>query len=72
MTEAAIDAGFTRDLYVALGEPLGDGSWAVRVYVKPFVRWIWLGAALMALGGFIAATDRRFRGERATTPGVAR
>ncbi|MFC7301145.1 heme lyase CcmF/NrfE family subunit [Cognatiluteimonas weifangensis] len=61
MTEAAIDAGFLRDLYVALGEPLGDGAWAVRVHVKPFVRWIWLGAALMALGGLVAATDRRFR-----------
>jgi len=64
MTEAAIAAGATRDLYVALGEPLGDGSWALRVYVKPFVRWIWLGAALMALGGLVVATDRRFRGER--------
>ena len=61
MTEAAIDPGITRDLYVALGEPLGGGSWAVRVHVKPFVRWIWLGAVLMALGGFVAATDRRFR-----------
>jgi cytochrome c-type biogenesis protein CcmF len=61
MTEAAIDPGITRDVYVALGEPLGGGSWAVRVHVKPFVRWIWLGAVLMALGGFVAATDRRFR-----------
>jgi len=61
MTEAAIDAGVVRDLYVALGEPLGNGSWAVRVHVKPFVRWIWGGAALMALGGLVTATDRRFR-----------
>ena len=61
MTESAIDAGLTRDLYVALGEPLGNGAWAVRVHVKPFVRWIWLGAVLMALGGFVTATDRRFR-----------
>ena len=61
MTEAAIDPGVARDLYVALGEPLGGGSWAVRVHVKPFVRWIWLGAVLMALGGFVTATDRRFR-----------
>ncbi|MDB6164580.1 MAG: ccmF [Xanthomonadaceae bacterium] len=61
MTEAAIAPGITRDLYVALGEPLGGGSWALRVHVKPFVRWIWLGAVLMALGGFVAATDRRFR-----------
>jgi cytochrome c-type biogenesis protein CcmF len=61
MTEGAIDAGPTRDLYVALGEDLGNGSWAVRVYTRPFVRWIWLGAALMALGGLVTATDRRFR-----------
>jgi cytochrome c-type biogenesis protein CcmF len=61
MTEAAIAPGVTRDLYVALGEPLGGGSWAVRVHVKPFVRWIWMGAVLMALGGFVTATDRRFR-----------
>jgi cytochrome c-type biogenesis protein CcmF len=62
MTEAAIDPGFTRDLYLALGEPLGsDGAWAVRVYRKPFVRWIWLGALLMMLGGFVAAADRRYR-----------
>lgn len=61
MTEAAIMRGFTRDLYVALGEPLGDGAWAVRVHVKPFVRWIWAGALMMALGGVVAAFDRRFR-----------
>jgi cytochrome c-type biogenesis protein CcmF len=61
MTEAAIAPGVARDLYVALGEPLGGGSWAVRVHVKPFVRWIWMGAVLMALGGFVTATDRRFR-----------
>ena len=61
-TESAIDPGLFRDLYVALGEPVGDdGAWAVRVYIKPFVRWIWLGALFMMLGGFIAATDRRFR-----------
>jgi cytochrome c-type biogenesis protein CcmF len=61
-TESDIDPGLTRDLYVALGEPLGDdGAWSVRVYLKPFVRWIWLGAILMMLGGFVAATDRRFR-----------
>jgi len=61
MTEAAIDAGFTRDLYIALGEPLKDGAWSVRVYFKSFIRWIWLGALLMALGGMIAASDRRYR-----------
>ena len=61
-TESDMDPGFTRDLYVALGEPLGDsGAWSVRVYVKPFIRWIWLGGLLMMLGGFVTATDRRFR-----------
>jgi len=61
MTEAGIDAGFTRDVYVSLGEPLGDGDWSVRVQVKPFVRWIWLGALLMAIGAAVAASDRRYR-----------
>ena len=61
MTEAGIDAGFTRDLYVALGEPLEDGAWAVRVHIKPFVRWIWLGALLTSLGGVLSASDRRYR-----------
>ncbi len=61
MTEAAIDAGFTRDLYIALGEPLGDSDWAVRIQVKPFVRWIWLGGLLMALGGSVAVFDARYR-----------
>lgn len=62
MTEAAIDAGFTRDLFIALGEPLdAQGAWAVRVYLKPFIRWIWLGAILMGLGGLLAATDKRYR-----------
>ncbi|MGZ5094497.1 MAG: heme lyase CcmF/NrfE family subunit [Burkholderiales bacterium] len=61
MTEAAIDPGFTRDLYVSLGDPLGDGFWLVRVYYKPFVSWIWGGCLMMALGGLLAATDRRYR-----------
>jgi cytochrome c-type biogenesis protein CcmF len=61
MTEAAIDTGFTRDLYVSLGEPLGDGAWVVRVYHKPFVDWIWGGAFLMGLGGILAVSDRRYR-----------
>jgi cytochrome c-type biogenesis protein CcmF len=64
MTEAAIAPGFTRDVYVALGEPLGGGAWAVRVHIKPFVRWVWGGALLMALGGLVAASDRRFRAIR--------
>ncbi len=61
MTEAAIDVGILRDLYVALGEPLGDGAWSLRVYYKPLIRWIWGGALCMALGGLCAATDRRYR-----------
>jgi len=61
MTEAAIRPGITQDLYVALGESLGGGAWAVRVHIKPFVRWIWLGALLMMLGGFVTAADKRFR-----------
>ncbi|MDH3468100.1 MAG: heme lyase CcmF/NrfE family subunit [Gammaproteobacteria bacterium] len=61
MTEAAIDVGVTRDLYVSLGEPLGGGAWSVRLYYKPFVRWIWLGGLLMALGGIVAVTDKRYR-----------
>jgi cytochrome c-type biogenesis protein CcmF len=60
-TEAAIDTGFTRDVYVSLGEPLPDGAWAVRVYYKPFVDWIWFGCLFMSLGGLIAAADRRYR-----------
>ncbi len=60
-TKSDIDPGLFRDVYVALGEPLDNGAWAVRVYVKPFVRWIWLGGLFMMLGGFVAATDRRFR-----------
>ena len=77
MTEAAIDPALHRDLYVALGERLdarGDGatvetnSWSLRVYVKPFVRLIWLGGLLMMVGGFVAAADRRFRRPRAERP----
>ena len=61
MTEADIRTGFTGDLYVSLGEPVGDGAWGVRVYHKPFVDWIWGGCFLMALGGFLAISDRRYR-----------
>ena len=61
MTEAAIDTGLTRDLYVSLGEPVGRGAWSVRVYYKPFVVWIWGGCAIMAIGGFLAISDRRYR-----------
>jgi len=65
MTESAIDSGLTRDIYVSLGERLdAQGAWSVRVYVKPFVGWIWGGCLLMALGGGIAASDRRYRLQR--------
>ena len=64
MTEAAVDVGLTRDLYVALGEPLDGEAWALRIHHKPFIRWIWGGAALMALGGLVAVSDRRYRRER--------
>jgi len=61
MTEAAIDPGLFRDLYVAMGEPLQGGAWGVSLYYKPFIRWVWLGAIFMALGGLFAAGDRRYR-----------
>jgi len=62
MTEAGINAGLTRDVYVSLGEALGEsGAWSVRLYYKPFVRWIWLGGIFMTLGGLLAASDRRYR-----------
>jgi len=65
MTEASIDAGLVRDVYVSLGEAIDrerpEGEWAVRVYYKPFVDWIWGGCALMALGGLLAMLDRRYR-----------
>ena len=64
MTEAAIDAGAMRDLYIALGEPLGDGAWSVRVQHKPLVRWIWFGALLIGVGGLTTSLDRRYRRAR--------
>ncbi len=70
MTEASIDWGLTRDLYVSLGEPLGDGDWALRLYYKPYVRWIWLGGLVMALGGLLAITDRRYRVMRRAVPNL--
>jgi cytochrome c-type biogenesis protein CcmF len=64
MTEAAIDRGWTRDLYISLGEPAADGGWQVRIQHKPFVAWIWAGALAIALGGFVSAADRRYRARR--------
>ena len=60
MTETAIDTGLFRDLYISMGEALPDGAWSVRVHYKPFVTWIWGGALLMALGGGLAVSDRRY------------
>jgi cytochrome c-type biogenesis protein CcmF len=60
-TEAAIDNGVFRDIYLVIGDEQGDGSWAVRSYVKPFANWIWAGCILMAVGGIISLTDRRYR-----------
>ena len=72
MTEAAIDPGFTRDLYVSMGEPLDDigRAWAVRVYHKPFIRWVWLGAIFMTLAGLIAAGNKRYRSKVVATERV--
>ena len=61
MTEAGIDSGLTRDLFVALGEQLKNGDWSLRIYVKPFINWIWLGAFIMAFGGVLSISDKRYR-----------
>ena len=61
MTEASIDGDWNRDIFVALGDALGDNTWSVRLQYKPMIRFIWLGAFIMALGGVIAASDRRYR-----------
>ena len=61
MTEASIDKGIMRDLYAAMGEPLGDGAWSLRLYYKPLIRWIWLGCILMSIGGVLAVSDKRYR-----------
>ena len=72
MTEADIDPGLFRDIYVAMGEPVGDeGAWAVRLHYKPMVRWMWLGAILMALGAFTTVLDKRYRRVRAAVPAAA-
>ena len=61
MTEASIDAGWNRDLFVALGDPLGNDTWSVRIQYKPMIRFVWAGCLVMAIGGLIAASDRRYR-----------
>ena len=72
MTEAGIEAAWNRDLFVAMGEDLGDGVWSLRLQYKPMVRFIWLGALVMALGGLVAVTDRRYRSQRAAADVPAR
>jgi cytochrome c-type biogenesis protein CcmF len=71
MTEAAIDATTWRDLYVALGDPIGDDAWAVRLHYKPMVRWLWVGALLIGLGAMITVLDRRYRTQRISEEVVA-
>ncbi|HEX5421216.1 MAG TPA: cytochrome c-type biogenesis CcmF C-terminal domain-containing protein, partial [Gammaproteobacteria bacterium] len=66
MTEAAIKGGLSRDIFAALGDPLGNNSWSIRVQIKPMVRFLWLGALIMACGGLLAASDRRYRREALT------
>jgi cytochrome c-type biogenesis protein CcmF len=61
MTEADIHTGVIKDLYVSLGEPIENGAWSVRIYIKPFVQWIWAGCIIMALGGLLALLDKRYR-----------
>ena len=70
MTEASIDPALSRDIYVAMGEPLSDGAWAMRLHIKPLIRWIWLGALMMALGGMLAVWDKRYRRTKPTTDGA--
>jgi len=77
MTESGIDAGIFRDLYVSLGEPLNGDAWSVRLYHRPFVRWIWAGGFLAALGGLLALSDKRYwrrerSAQRAATTGALR
>ncbi len=67
MTEASIDYGATRHLYVSLGDDVGGGAWTLRVQIKPFIGWIWGGCVLMALGGLLAASDRRYRAQSRRT-----
>jgi len=71
MTEAAIQSGVFRDLYVSLGEPVSAQAWAVRIYIKPFAQWIWAGCLLMAVGGFLALLDPRYRRRAKTLEGSA-
>jgi len=66
MTESGIHVKWNRDLFVAMGEDLGAGAWSMRLQYKPMVRYIWIGAVIMAIGGIVAVTDRRYRRRRVT------
>jgi cytochrome c-type biogenesis protein CcmF len=70
MTIAAIDSGPFGDIYVSMGEPVDNGGWIIRVYSKPFITWVWFGFIMMAAGGFLALSDRRYRtaAQSATLP----
>ena len=72
MTEAALHPRLHRDLYVALGEPLDGEAWALRIYVKPYVRLIWLGGLLVAVGALLALLDKRLRGRPLPTAAEAK
>ena len=72
MTNAAIDSGITGDIYVSMGEPVASGAWIIRVYSKPFITWVWSGFILMALGGFLALSDRRYRRQERLVAAPAR
>jgi cytochrome c-type biogenesis protein CcmF len=72
MTEADIDSGFTRDVYVSLGELLPDGRWTIKAWIKPFIDWIWAGCFMMAIGGFLAVADRRYRAVRQAAAATVR
>jgi cytochrome c-type biogenesis protein CcmF len=61
MTEVALEVNLFRDLYVAMGEPIDEKAWAMRVHIRPFIRWIWLGALMMAFGACLAVMDKRYR-----------
>lgn len=71
MTEAGIHATWNKDLFVALGDQLGNGAWSVRIQYKPLIRFIWLGALIMAIGGLITVSDRRYRLEATKASDVA-
>ena len=72
MTEAGIDAGLMRDLFIAMGDPIGQDTWSVRLQYKPMIRFIWLGCLVMALGGLIAAGDRRYRTAAVESPALGK